>query len=107
MVKVTEVAKRKASDGREFNVLILSADKPELVKSASGNQYMVVRTASIPCSADESMAKHFIGLELPGSITKVPCEAYSYTLQDGKQITLEHRFEYNEAATSIEESVFS
>jgi hypothetical protein len=107
MIKVTAVEQREAADGRTFNVLILSADKPELVKSASGKHYMAIRTASIPVTADEAMAKQFIGLELPGSIVKVPCDAYSYTTEDGKVITLEHRFEYDETAVNIEESVFS
>jgi hypothetical protein len=107
MVKVTAVEQREAGDGRTFNVLILSSDKPELVKSASGKQYMVLRTASLPCTVDESMAKQFIGLELPGSIVKVPCDAYSYTTEDGRLITMEHRFEYDETAVNIEESVFS
>ena len=106
MVKVTAVEQRTAQDGRTFNVLILSSDKPELIKSKAGNSYMVLRSASIPVTCDEAMAKNFIGIELPGKIEKQECEAYSYTLDNGKQITLEHRYEYNEAATNVEETVF-
>lgn len=106
MVTVIANQKRETQEGKEFQVLIVANQKPELVKSKSGNQYLIVRKASIPCAFDETMAKQMVGLNLPGSIEKVPSEPYQFTLDDGKEVTLEHRYEYSETASSVEEAVF-
>ena len=49
------------------------------------------------CTFDEATCISLIGTELPGSVKKVVCEDYSYTIKDtGEIITLSHRFEYVE-----------
>jgi hypothetical protein len=49
------------------------------------------------CTFDELTCQSLIGTELPGSVRKVECEEYEYTIKDtGEVITLSHRFEYVE-----------
>jgi hypothetical protein len=72
----------------------------EIVQSANGSSYLTVRKTSIATTFDEVTAMALIGTELQGSIEKVECEPYEYTIpQTGEVILLSHRWEYRETAT--------
>lgn len=63
---------------------------------------MTARKASMSCTFDELTCQSLIGTELPGSVKKVQCEEYSYTIKDtGEIITLSHRFEYVDAEVAV------
>lgn len=97
MVRIVNYQKRQAENGKEFFVLELQGGI-EMVKSAeTGKFYVTARKASISSTFDEITCKALIGTELPGSVEKVNCEPYNYTIKDtGEVITLCHRFEYVE-----------
>jgi hypothetical protein len=64
---------------------------------------MTARKASMSCTFDELTCQSLIGTELPGSVKKVDCEAYEYTIKDtGEVITLSYRFEYVEQEAPIQ-----
>jgi hypothetical protein len=95
MVRIVNFQKRTTEQGREFFTLELQGGV-EIVKSQeTGKSYMTARKASMSSTFDELTCQSLIGTELPGSIKKLECEAYSYTIKDtGEIITLNHRFEY-------------
>lgn len=95
MVRIVNFQKRTTEQGREFFTLELQGGV-EIVKSQeTGKSYMTARKASMSSTFDEFTCQSLIGTELPGSIKKLECEAYSYTIKDtGEIITLNHRFEY-------------
>jgi len=95
MLKIIEVAPRVNSDGEQFFALILQ-DGLQLVKSKeTGNYYATAKSTSITSTFTEEVAKSMIGSEIPGTIQKVACESYEYTIKDtGEVITLEHRWQY-------------
>ena len=96
MVKITNYKLRQSLDGKSFFVLIVQGGV-EIARSASGNVYATVKSASVPTTFDESTCKSLIGSELPGRIEKVSCEPYEYTVQEtGEVILLTHRYEYME-----------
>ena len=96
MVKITDYKLRESLEGKPFFALTLQGGV-EIVRSASGNSYATVKTASMPTTFDEETCKSLIGGELPGSIQKVECEPYDYTIKEtGEVITLSHRYEYSE-----------
>ena len=106
MVTVIEAVERKNSNGDKFTALILTGGV-EMVKSQKGKHYATVRKASVPSTIDLQIAKRLIGQQMPGSIVKKICEPYKYKTQGGEEIEIDFTYEYNEAATSIEESVFN
>ena len=97
MVRIVNYQKRTTEEGKEFFTLELQGGV-EIVKSQeTGKNYMTARKASMSCTFDEATCISLIGTELPGSVKKVVCEDYSYTIKDtGEIITLSHRFEYVE-----------
>jgi hypothetical protein len=68
----------------------------EMVKSKeSGNFYATARKARITTTFDELTCESLIGESLTGSIQKVECDAYEYTVpESGEVITMHHTFTY-------------
>ena len=103
MVRISNYIKRTTEEGKEFYILELQGGV-ELVKSQeTGKLYMTARKASMSCTFDELTCQSLIGTELPGSVKKVECDAYEYTIKDtGEVITLSHRFDYVEQEAAIQ-----
>lgn len=102
MVRIVNYQKRTTEEGKVFFILELQGGV-EIVKSQeTGKSYMTARKASMSCTFDELTCQSLIGTELPGSVKKVQCEEYSYTIKDtGEIITLSHRFEYVDAEVAV------
>ena len=102
MVRIVNYQKRTTEQGKEFFTLELQGGV-EIVKSQETDKnYLTARKASMSCTFDELTCQSLIGSELPGSVEKVECEAYSYTIKDtGEIITLNHRFDYVDTEVSI------
>ena len=102
MVRIVNYQKRTTEQGKEFFTLELQGGV-EIVKSQeTGKSYMTARKASMSSTFDELTCQSLIGTELPGSVKKVECEAYSYTIKDtGEIITLNHRYEYVDTEVSV------
>lgn len=102
MVRISNYIKRTTEEGKDFFVLELQGGV-EIVKSQeTGKSYMTARKASMSCTFDELTCQSLIGTELPGSVKKVQCEEYSYTIKDtGEVITLSHRFEYVDTEVAV------
>ena len=107
MVTIIDYKKRINSEGTEFNALILQGGL-EMVKSHdSGNYYATAKTASIASTFTDEVCEKLIGQEIPGSIQKVSCEPFEYTIKEsGEIITLEHRWVYVKEGETVEETVF-
>ena len=103
MVRIVNYQKRTTEEGKQFFTLELQGGI-EIVKSQeTGKSYMTARKASMSCTFDELTCQSLIGTELPGSVRKVECEEYSYTIKDtGEVITLSHRFEYVEQEAPVQ-----
>jgi hypothetical protein len=106
MVKIIDFKVRTNSKGEQFCALVLQGGL-ELVKSKeTGNYYATAKSASITSTFTEDQCKGLIGQELSGSIVKLECEPYEYTIKDtGEVITLKHRWEYRKEGDTIEEVV--
>lgn len=96
MVKVIDYKSRETSEGKAFFVLILQGGL-EVIKSMSGNVYATAKRASLPTTFDADFCKSLIGVPMPGTIDKVQCEPYEYTIPEtGEVVILSHRYEYCE-----------
>ena len=107
MVTIKNYAIRQTKDGREFVALILQGGLC-LVQSKKTNRfYATVKSCSIPSTFDEETAKGMIGEKVSGSVQKISCEAYDYTVQDsGEILQLDYRWAYVPEGATIEEAVF-
>ncbi len=94
MVKIIDYRVRTNSAGEEFCALLLQGGL-EMVKSKeTGNYYATAKSASITSTFTEEQCKGLIGQEIPGSIVKVQCDPYEYTIKDTNEvISLTHRWE--------------
>src|SRR5690348_10883633 len=96
MVKITDYKLRESHEGKPFFALTLQSGV-EIVKSVTGKMYATVRRVSMPTTFDELTCQSILGTEINGSIVKVECEPYDYTLPGSNEVvTLQHRFEYME-----------
>jgi len=95
MVTVKDYKVIVKDDGASFLALILQGGLEMIKSQKTGKYYATVRTASLPTTFDEASCKLFIGEQFDGSINKVECDAYNYTIKEtGEVIELSHRYEY-------------
>ena len=106
MVTIVDFVKRQNKEGKDFNALILQGGI-ELVKSKdSGRWYATAKKASITSTFDDAMSQTLIGQQIPGSVQRVACEPYEFTVKDtGEVLTLTHRWVYLKKDEAIEEKV--
>ena len=103
MVRIVNYHKRTTEEGKEFFTLELQGGIEVVKSQETGKLYMTARKANMSCTFDELTCQSLIGTELPGSVRKVNCEAYEYTIKDtGEVITLSHRFEYVEQEALVQ-----
>ena len=106
MVQIVDYAIRENSDGEKFCALIVSGGL-ELVKSSTGKQYATLRKCSIVSTLNEEACQSIIGSELPGTISKVECDPYEYTSRTGQNVSLSHRWQYEEGEPDDEGAAIS
>lgn len=94
MVKIISYKERLSGEGKPFMALVLQGGV-EIIHSATGGMYATVRKATVASTFDEETCKSLIGTEIPGTIEKMDCEPYQYTVEKtGEVITLSHRYVY-------------
>ncbi|MBC2840110.1 hypothetical protein [Robiginitalea sp. SC105] len=95
MVTIKGFKTVQKDDGETFNVLLVQG-KTEAVKSQlTGKIYVTARVARVPTTLDAEACEKLIGVELEGSVERIPCEPYDYTSeQTGEMLRLSHRWEY-------------
>lgn len=95
--------------GNPYFALELTSDEPEIVLSQTGRYYITTRKCTMSSTLPESICKSMIGKQFPGSISKVECEPYEFTVPEtGEVITRHHRYEYiPQEAASPEQAVFA
>lgn len=102
MVTIQNYITRKSKKGGTFNVLVLSGGV-EPVKNANGKTYFTSRTCTVASSFDEQTCKDLIGSKFPGSIEKVECDPYEYTIPNtNNTVTLSYKWDY---VDSVEETM--
>ena len=79
-----------------------------MVKSQeTGMYYATSHNASVTSTFDEETCKSLIGQEIPGKVTKVSCEPYSYAIPStGEIIELNTRWVYVPEEATEEQVIF-
>ena len=95
MVRIINYRLSKNSEGREFVSLKLQGGVEAIQSQQTGRFYLTAKTCHISSTLDETTAKGLVGSEISGSVARVACEPYEYTVKDtGEVLTLGHRYEY-------------
>lgn len=106
MVTVKEIRKAENSSGEEFYGLIVQSGAVAVKSKKTGRIYLTAKTAFVATTFDELTASSLIGAEFDGSIRKVMCDPYEYTIKEtGEVIEMNHRWEYVDPALEMEEQV--
>ena len=96
MVKIINYKKYNKEDGTIFCVLEIQGGVEILQSKTTGNMYATVRSTTIPTTFDELTCQALLGQELEGTILKIDCEPYEYTVKEtGEVVMLTHTYEYS------------
>lgn len=96
MVTITTYTKRKREDGSSFCVLEINSGIELIQSKTTGQYYATAKRCYIPATFDEATCRSLRGTMMKGSINKVECEPYNYTIKEtGELITLNYRYEYS------------
>jgi hypothetical protein len=106
MVTIIDFSKRKNLKGEEFNALVLASGLEMIKSHETGRYYATAKKTSMPSTFDEATCRSLIGTQVPGSIQKVECEAYKFSVPgSGEVLTLNHRWVYLKEGETVEEKV--
>jgi hypothetical protein len=106
MVTVKEIKRAENSKGEEFYGLIVQSGPMAVKSKQTGRVYITAKTAFVSTTFDEQTASSLIGAEFEGTIRKVDCDPYEYTIEaTGEIVELSHRYEYVDPALEMEEQV--
>lgn len=104
MVRIINYKKRQAEDGREFFVLEITGGIEMIKSNETGQFYATAKKATIPTTFDEETCIGLVGSDLPGKISKVEVEPYSYFVKEtGEELILTHRWVYDSEESPFKE----
>lgn len=96
MVTIINFKERQKDTGEVFYVLEVQSGIEMIKSQQTGNFYATAKKASIPSTFDENTCRGLIGTKMPGSIQKIECDPYEYTVKDtGEILLLNHRYVYS------------
>jgi hypothetical protein len=108
MVKIIDYRKHENSAGITFFSLILQGGIFMVQSQETGMYYATSHNASVTSTFDEETCKGLIGMELPGSVVKTPCDPYEYVVEEtGETMVLNHRWVYLPEQVTIEQMVYN
>lgn len=93
MVNVIAFQKRTSMDGKEYFAIQIQSEEIEfLMSNTTGRPYATLRKCWMSSTFDENTCKALLGKQIPGTIIKEECEAYSYTDErTGEEIIVTHQ----------------
>jgi len=95
MVTIKSFRKNKTSDGREFISLELQSGVEAVQSLKTGKLYLTARRCFISTTFDEQTAQELVGSKMEGTVARISCDPYDYTVKDtGEIIQLSHSYEY-------------
>ena len=95
MVTVKDYHVRQGDNGKEYLSLELEGDVAFVQSQNTGRFYACAKKSYMYAAMDEATAKALVGTKMPGSIDRVPCDPYDYTVPDtGEVIRLSYTYQY-------------
>ncbi len=97
MVTVTGFNLRQQKEGeqRHYITLDLEGDIEMVQSQNTGRFYATVRRCTVSSTFDQLTAERMVGRQMPGSIERVHCDPYDFTIeQTGEVIKVGYRWDY-------------
>lgn len=95
MVKVIDLKTVEKEGEKSFTMLVVQGGVEPILSKQTGKIYLTMRKANVPTTFDVATCRSLIGLELPGTVKKIECEAYDYTIpESGEIVSLSHQWQY-------------
>ena len=97
MVQIVGYNLRTQKEGEKKSYITLEIEGDvEMVQSQNtGRFYATVRRCVISSTFDEMTAARMVGKEMAGTIERVPCEPYEFTIKETGEVTLlSYRWDY-------------
>ncbi|CAN5665550.1 hypothetical protein BH10BAC2_BH10BAC2_02200 [soil metagenome] len=95
MVKIIGTKSQLNDEGKSFVSFKLQGDVEAIQSQKTGRMYLTAKTCYIACTFDEKTATSLLGTSLPGTIERVSCVPYEYTVKEtGEVLSLVHTYEY-------------
>jgi hypothetical protein len=96
MVRIIDYKASLNAKGKEFISLKLQGGIETVQSRETGRLYLTAKTCYISTTFSESVAMDLVGSELPGTVEKIACDPYAYTVKEtGEVILLTHKYEYS------------
>ncbi len=98
MVTVKNYHVRQKDSGENYISLELEGDVTFVQSQNTGRFYAAAKHCFMYAAMDEKTAKALVGTQMPGSIERVACDPYEYTIPDtGEVKILSYTNEYRPA----------
>ena len=107
MVIISNYTFSENAKGEKFISLVVTGSMELIQSQTTGKFYATVRKAYIPCTFDELTAKELVGTKMSGTISKIPCEPYTYIAKNGEEVQVEYTYEYSKEVVDVAEFVMS
>lgn len=92
MVTIVDYVQRESADGKKFYALIVQGGVEMVMSQETGRYYLTARQASVTSTFNEQTCKELIWKQLPGKVSKIEAEEYSFTVPEtGEILKLHHR----------------
>lgn len=86
---------QKDNEQNTYISLELEGDVEMVQSQNSGRFYATVRRCAISSTFDQLTAERMVGKQMPGSIERVPCEPYDFTIEaTGEVMKIGYRWSY-------------
>ena len=86
---------QKENEQNTYISLELEGDIEMVQSQATGRFYATVRRCAISSTFDQLTAERMVGKQMPGSIERVPCEPYDFTIEaTGEVMKIGYRWSY-------------
>jgi hypothetical protein len=95
MVQIVGYNLRTPKEGKPYITLEIEGSVEMVQSQNTGRFYATVRRCVISSTFDEITAARMVGKQMPGTIERVPCEPYEFTIREtGEQTLLSYRWDY-------------
>ena len=98
--------RQKEGEEKGFITLTLEGGIEMVQSQQTGRFYATVRTCNISPTFDELTAQRMVGQQIAGSIVRVPCEEYEYTVPGTAEVVkLGYTWDYVPEGAKVQERV--
>ncbi len=95
MVQVVGYSLKTPKEGKPYVALELEGEIEMVQSQNTGRFYATVRRCTISSTFDEMTAERMVNKQMAGSIERVSCEPYEFTIRETGEVTLmSYRWDY-------------